>query len=101
MDSSVYILYTGGTLGMAPNNPHDPCSPLVPQPLQVLFAQLPDLTNTSSSGSETLGLTLNNGNRITLSCASIKPIDSADMTPDHWLIIANISPLYTMITMGL
>ena len=95
MNTRVYVLYTGGTLGMAPNNPSDPDSPLIPRPLHQVLAQLPCLTRNPTSESNTLSVTLDNGNQINLDCASITPIDSADMTPDHWLTIAqHIAAVY-------
>lgn len=35
--SKVFILYTGGTIGMAPSVVSNPASPLVPQPLEELI----------------------------------------------------------------
>ncbi len=41
MKTRVYILYTGGTIGMAPKDPNDPYSPLEPKPLSDLLRFVP------------------------------------------------------------
>ena len=41
----VYVLYTGGTIGMAPEEPGKPGSPLVPKPLEDLKEYMPGLEN--------------------------------------------------------
>jgi L-asparaginase len=89
MKTRIYVLYTGGTIGMAPKNPHDPYSPLEPQPLANLLHFLPDSITTNNASSETTVLTLENDNHIEFDWASLKPVDSADMGPHHWLEIAN------------
>ena len=86
MKTRVYILYTGGTLGMAPQDANDPASPLAPQPFADL---LPLLPGCSGPGSHKPGrLRLDNGNLIELGCDSIPPVDSSDISPQHWIQIA-------------
>ena len=41
MKTRVFILYTGGTIGMAPKDPRDPFSPLTPRPLAELLTYVP------------------------------------------------------------
>ena len=41
MQSRVFVLYTGGTIGMPPRDANDPASPLQPRPLTELLVHLP------------------------------------------------------------
>lgn len=87
--SRVFVLYTGGTLGMAPSNPEDPDSPLAPQPLEYLFDFLPDIQQCKPLGARAPFFALANGNRIELSFTSLaKPVDSSDIGPTEWKEIA-------------
>lgn len=71
--TKVFILYTGGTIGMAPNDPEKPGSELVPQPLSELLKY-------------TKGLDSEN---IELGYSSFDvPLDSSDLEPKHWLEMA-------------
>ena len=41
--TKVLLIYTGGTIGMAPRDPENPASPLVPKPLEELRQYAPQL----------------------------------------------------------
>lgn len=74
--TKVFILYTGGTIGMAPEDPSIPGSPLVAKPLKELLAY------TNKLGEE---------EGIELGFSSFeKPLDSSDVGPSHWVEIAEI-----------
>lgn len=77
----VFILYTGGTIGMAPQERNVPNSPLVPKPLDELLMYAPGL-------GEEEGITLGYSSFET-------PLDSSDVGPQHWLKMADrISEVY-------
>src|ERR1039458_3691859 len=67
--AKVYVFYTGGTIGMAPQEPDKPGSPLVPQPLNELLKYVPGLDDT--------GIELGFG-------SFDKPLDSSNLGPQHW-----------------
>ncbi len=73
MKARVYVLYVGGTIGMAPAVPGRKGSPLVPKPLHELMPYVPGL--------DALDIELGYG---TLD----QPLDSSDMSPDDWIAIA-------------
>lgn len=74
MTARVYILYVGGTIGMAPASPSVKGSPLIPKPLHELMPYVPGL--------DSLDIELGYG---TLA----GPLDSSDMTPSDWVAIAD------------
>lgn len=74
MKARVFILYVGGTIGMAPEDRSVKGSPLVPKPLDELKPYVPGL--------EALD--------IELGFESLEPVDSSDMTPKDWLEIADV-----------
>jgi L-asparaginase len=79
MSAKIFILYTGGTIGMAPSNPSDPKSALEPKAWEQLAQYMPSI----QSG----GYFTKKG--ITCSYHSFKtPIDSSQITPEHWIQIA-------------
>ncbi len=86
MKTRIYVLYTGGTLGMAPQDADDPDSPLEPQPFSDLLHFLPGFAGSDSSRQNSLKL--DNGNLIELGYGSIEPVDSSDISPQHWIQIA-------------
>lgn len=99
MIARVYILYTGGTIGMAPKDDTDPYSPLEPKPLDDLLKYIPGCTFTPgakyrSTEAQALAqrgakfLELENGNVIEFGFGSLKPIDSSSITPSHWAEMA-------------
>lgn len=97
IQSRVFVLYTGGTIGMAPSNPEDPDSPLVPQPLENLLNFAPGIQGLSTDKPDlekTAGapfFDLPGGNRIELSFASLtEPVDSTDIGPAQWREIAEV-----------
>jgi len=69
----VFILYTGGTVGMAEDATR-PGSPLVPQPMHALMGQLESL-------SQRMGIALE-------ARAFDEPLDSSNVGPDHWRMMA-------------
>jgi L-asparaginase len=69
----VFLLYTGGTIGMAPADPSNPDSPLVPQPLDKLLGYMPGL--------EAQGIELGYQ-------GFEKPLDSTEVKAEHWLLMA-------------
>ncbi|HEY4261351.1 MAG TPA: asparaginase, partial [Schlesneria sp.] len=71
--AKVFVLYTGGTIGMAPKERDRPGSPLEPKPLAELLKYVPAMGNTD----------------IELGYESFdKPLDSSDLGPNHWIEIA-------------
>lgn len=95
MITKVYILYTGGTIGMAPKDANDPYSPLEPKPLADLLKHIPGARRDPSAKYQTVEaaqlaqdgadfLELQNGNLIVFGSDSIKPVDSSDITPANW-----------------
>ena len=85
MKTRVYMLYTGGTIGMAPQDALDPTSPLAPQPFSDVLRFLPAFFGPAKQSNI---LTLDNGNLIELGYDSLEPVDSADISPQHWVQIA-------------
>ena len=84
-ESNVFILYTGGTIGMAPAEEGNPASPLEPKPLTDLIKFVPGWGGKESS--EKIEIALDNG--IKLGFGSFeKPLDSSNITPTDWLTIA-------------
>lgn len=67
--SKVFIVYTGGTIGMAPQEPDKPGSPLVPKSLEELRRYVPGIEDTG----------------ITLGFHTFdEPLDSSNVGPQHW-----------------
>ena len=74
--TKVFLLYTGGTIGMAPMDKNIPNSRLVPQSLDKLLKYAP-------------GLGKDHG--IDLGFSSFEhPLDSSDVGPDHWMRMAEM-----------
>jgi L-asparaginase len=75
-ETRVLIIYTGGTIGMAPEDASIPGSPLVPKPLADLKAYAPILTDseTLKFGEESFET----------------PMDSSCLEPADWLTMAEI-----------
>jgi len=49
MKTRVFVLYTGGTIGMAPKDPADPYSPLEPKPLTEILTYIPGCSYTKKT----------------------------------------------------
>lgn len=81
MITRILLLYTGGTIGMAPKDGNDPDSPLAPQPLAALLQAVPAF---QPAGHSQFRLLLAGGNAIQLGCTSLDPVDSSCITPQHW-----------------
>lgn len=72
--SRVFILYTGGTIGMAPQEPSRPGSALVPQPVGELLRHAQALLQIPG---------------VELAIESFEPpLDSSNLRPDDWVRIA-------------
>lgn len=71
--TNVFILYTGGTIGMAPRDAKTPGSPLVPQSLENIREFIPGLDD--------LGIKLGYEQ-------FEKPLDSSNVGPKHWKLMA-------------
>jgi len=71
----VYILYTGGTIGMAPSDKNNQESPLEPKSLKDLMIYMPNLKQ--------LPIEFGEG-------SFNKPLDSSDVKPQHWLQMAKM-----------
>jgi len=96
MITRVYILYTGGTIGMAPKDKDDPYSPLEPKQLDEILKYIPGCSYTPetkfrSPEAQDLAkkrrqfLELDNGNVIEFGFGTLEPpIDSSSITPKHW-----------------
>lgn len=75
--TSVYILYTGGTLGMAPKEKDRPGSPLIPKSLAELFGYIP---RTLERLTEL---------KIRFASESLEPPqDSSNLGLEHWIEMA-------------
>lgn len=72
----VLIVYTGGTIGMAPSEPGNSASPLTPQPFDELERYAPALLELAK--------------RVDLQEVSPfdPPLDSSNVTSDHWVTMA-------------
>jgi len=71
--AKLFVLYTGGTIGMRATDPNDPDSALIPQPLAHVLAQIPKALLAVYQ----------------LDFASLaQPLDSSAMTPADWQTIA-------------
>ena len=95
MITKVFVLYTGGTIGMAPKDPKDPFSPLEPKPLDDLLKYIPGAIRDPEAKFQTEEaaelakkgtsfLELPNGNLIIFGYGSITPVDSSDIIPSNW-----------------
>jgi L-asparaginase len=70
----IFILYTGGTIGMAPDDPGKLGSPLVPKPLNELLRYVPGLLDDPRFQLDYEGYD--------------KPLDSSNVGPEDWLDMA-------------
>ena len=78
--TKVLLIYTGGTIGMAPRDPENPASPLVPKPLEELRQYAPQLNLMEQRKALEIRYTV----------AFDPPLDSSDITPSHWVGMAQI-----------
>lgn len=86
-EARVLVIYTGGTIGMGPRDPTNPASPLVPRPLSDLRLYIPGLQKTKDS----VVLEVDRSKSIELVFESFKePVDSSDISPEHWLTMAQL-----------
>ncbi len=85
----VHIIYTGGTIGMAPKSKDNP--QLVPKPLDELLEFVPGWNSgVSNSGEVHL-----KEKGMVLTFSSIEPVDSSNIKPHDWLDMAdNIEAAY-------
>ncbi len=80
MSNRVYVLYTGGTIGMAPADPHNPASPLRPVKQDTLESYIPHPLE--GIDWEIHGLVNNDG-------GAVGPLDSSSVGPKHWVYMAD------------
>lgn len=75
MSSRIYILYTGGTIGMTPADPSDHNSPLAAGNLDDLAVYMPAIRPNGFFASNNIEITYN----------SLSPLlDSSEFTPEDW-----------------
>jgi len=80
--TKVFVLYTGGTIGMANNAKGE----LVPQSLSQLISHIPAFRSHTSEPLE--DIVLDNGICLGFDSFS-EPLDSSNISPSHWLIMAD------------
>lgn len=111
MRTKVFILYTGGTIGMGPKDPRDPYSPLEPKKLDKLLSYTPGFdadkdpseyrsedgislareNSLAAPGERTPFIELDNGNIIIFGSDAFEdPVDSSDVGPEDWKKMAGI-----------
>ncbi|MCD4735754.1 MAG: asparaginase [Bacteroidales bacterium] len=76
--SKVYIIYTGGTIGMAPQIKNNPASPLEPKKLEELKEYIPVIKKYEEEGRIEFGEV----------APFSTPLDSSDVKPEHWKVMA-------------
>ena len=81
MSSKVLVLYTGGTIGMAPSDPLNPASPLEPKDEKELKRWLPP-------NIENLGIDWTLVRLKDESGTELEPLDSSDVNSTHWKYMA-------------
>lgn len=79
--SKVLVLYTGGTIGMAPKDRDNPASPLEPKDAEELKQWLPPNIQDLGIEWELDRLKDDDGNEL-------KPLDSSDVNSEHWKYMA-------------
>ncbi len=75
-DSKIFVLYTGGTIGMAPMDKDNEASPLQPKGLNELLGYMPNVARLKS---------------VTFTYESFeRPLDSSDVKPGDWIRMAKM-----------
>ena len=77
----IFILYTGGTIGMAPSDIKDPHSPLVPKNWEQLSYFMPSIKPGGYFSQRGISFHYH---------SFPEPLDSSQITPEHWIKISNI-----------
>ena len=80
--TSVFVLYTGGTIGMHRADPTNPASPLIPADKEALLQFVPALGVSEGIYWDIGALTDENGQEI-------EPLDSSDVEANHWIHMAS------------
>ncbi len=83
--SGVLVVYTGGTIGSMPRDPHDPKSPLVVVDWAEFRRRTSSLSPRLADGSVNaryIGLNVDG--------ASLEPLDSCNIGPDYWGDVARV-----------
>ncbi len=78
--TKVLVLYTGGTIGMAPRDPDNATSPLEPKSKDELARYLPPL--------EAVGVEWELQNLVDEEGRVVDPLDSSDVNSKHWTYMA-------------
>jgi L-asparaginase len=81
MTAKVLVLYTGGTIGMAPRDPENPASPLEPKDEMELKRWLP-------ANIENLGIEWKLERLKDEAGVALEPLDSSDVNSKHWKYMA-------------
>ncbi len=79
MQQRIFILYTGGTIGMAPADLNDPTSPLVPKNWAQLTQFMPSIQEEGYFSQKGIEFSYESFN---------PPLDSSQINPNHWLKMA-------------
>ena len=79
--AKVYVLYTGGTIGMVPSDPDNPASPLKPASKDDLVKHVPGIGTQTGIYWEIGGLVDDKGE-------PVPPLDSSDVNATHWTYVA-------------
>lgn len=77
----IFILYTGGTIGMAPSDLRDPNSPLVPKSWDELSYYMPAIKPGGYFSQRGISFHYE---------SFTEPLDSSQITPQHWIAISEI-----------
>ncbi len=80
-EAKVFVLYTGGTIGMRPIDPENPASPLVPASKEDLEKYVPGLGEAEGIHWEIHPLVDLNGKEV-------PPVDSSEVNANHWCYMA-------------
>lgn len=81
-DSSVLLIYTGGTIGAVPSDRNDPTSPLVIAEWEEFDQGVPQLDQLRSMGIRIDAVALDT------------PLDSTNITPHYWSLLVEIIDRY-------
>lgn len=78
---NIFVLYTGGTIGMAPGNKKDPNSPLEPKDWEQLSEYMPSIQPGGYFNQKGISFHYESFDH---------PLDSSQISPQHWIQMADI-----------